>query len=106
MRWRRQRTIMDEAELAEAFAPCTLAGLVDEWARLNTEINSIRKSRDAIAAILLDASCKDHNGADFPFRVGAVLEGVETKVQAVWRLTEGGEHPKWQPQLQYVREAQ
>ncbi len=94
----------NETELAEAFAPCTLSGLADEWDRLNAEISAIRKSRDAIAAILLEASCKDHNGADWPFRTGAIIEGKEVAIQAVWRLTEGGERPKWEPRLQYVRE--
>lgn len=95
-----------ERELAEAFSPCTLSGLCDEWTRLNNEIASIRKSRDAIAAILLDASSADHNGADFPFRLGAIIEGETTKVQAVWHMVDGGNRvkPKWGPRLERVRD--
>ena len=91
------------AELAAAFAPCTLSGLADELWKLNVERGRLRKEAANIEAILLDASMKDHNGKDFPFREGALIEGRERRCRAIWRLVEGGEHPKWEPRLEFLR---
>ena len=96
----------NETELPADFTRCTLADLADLWNNLNQDINAIRKSRDAIAAILLDASCKDHNGADWPFRTGAIIEGEKVKLQAIWHMVDGGNRvkPKWEPRLERVRD--
>lgn len=90
-------------ELSEAFHPCTLSGLADEWSRLNRQIAADRKERDVIGAILLEASCKAHNNLPLPFREGSVIEGKDVKVKATWRLVDGGDPPKWEAKLEYVR---
>lgn len=109
-RWARRDEFADAdtldaliAERSEAFAPATLPGLADEWHRLNIGIGALRKQRDHIEQILLEASAKDHNGKSEEWREGALIEGVEVNVRAVWRLTQGAPHVTWAPKLEYVR---
>lgn len=89
-------------ELSEAFYPCVPRGLVDEWHRLNLVISESRKDREAPARELLRLSVE---GADMnvepQWRLGAIVEGTDCKVQAVWHLTDDGR--RWMPRLEYVR---
>ena len=90
-------------DLAEAFAPCTLEGLADACWEMNLEISRIRKERDAIERILLERSAANHNGKDEPWREGELIQGKTAACRAVWRLVEGGEHPRWAPKLEWER---
>lgn len=91
-----------ERELAAVFAPCTLSGLTDEWHRMNMEIKDLRKSRDPLATILLEASVKGADmSVDPAFRKGSVIEGADAAVQAVWHIDNDGR--EWRPRLEYVR---
>lgn len=96
-----------EQELARAFDPCTVQGLVDEWNRHNREIGELRKNREPIARELLRLSVEGADmNVDPAFRKGIVLEGYTTvgnepvRVQAIWHLYDDG---KWLPKLEYVR---
>ena len=95
----------DITELSQAFAPCTIPGLADEWHRMNQEIAALRKQRDALDTILLEWSAARSEGEE-PFRVGAWIEGETVKIRAVWRLmsVSSAGKPIWQPHLDYDRE--
>lgn len=82
-------------ELSEAFAPCTIPGLADEWQRLNREIADIRRERDNIEAILL-AHCET---------TGEVVEGKTVAVHAHRYVSESREgRPIWKTKLEVKRD--
>lgn len=82
-------------ELSQAFFPCTLDGLADEWRRMNNEIADIRKQRDNIEAILLD-HCE---------RTGEVIEGKTVAVYAHRYVAESQRGvPVWKVKLEVKKD--